>query len=207
MVSDPAAAMLEAIKSTIHSRSAMPSFDRPAEPVLDPSSWILHFAALIPPDGAVLDVAAGHGRHTAALRALGFRVTAVDVDVSGLGDFVSDPGVQIMAHDLEAGPWPFAHNAFAGIVVANYLHRPHFPRYVEALAPDGVLIIETFGAGNEKLGRPRNPDFLLKPGELYDAFAPVLHVVAYEHGAETAPRPAVRQRICAVKSAPPVLLP
>lgn len=185
----------------------MQSFDRPAEPVLDPSPWILRFAALIPPDGAILDIAAGHGRHTAALRALGFNVVAVDVDVSGLGDLADDPGVTVMARDLEQGDWPFAPKSFAGIVVANYLHRPHFPRYVEALADDGVLIIETFGAGNEKLGRPRNPEFLLKPGELYDAFAGALHVVAYEHGAETAPRPAVRQRICAVKSAPPILLP
>lgn len=185
----------------------MPSFDRPTDPVLEPSSWILRFTALIPPDGVVLDVAAGHGRHTAALRALGFQVVAVDVDVSGLGDLASDPGVKVMTHDLEAGAWPFAAGAFAGIIVANYLHRPHFPRYVESLAADGVLIIETFGAGNEKLGRPRNPDFLLKPGELYDAFAAPLHVVAYEHGAETIPRPAVRQRICAVKSPPPILLP
>lgn len=185
----------------------MPSFDRPTETAIEPSEWILRFAALIPPEGTVLDVAAGHGRHTAALRALGFKVIATDVDVSGLAEFANDPGVDVKACDLEAGPWPFGAQAVDGIIVANYLHRPHFPRYVETLKVDGVLVIETFGAGNEKLGRPRNPDFLLKPGELYDAFAALLHVVAYEHGAETIPRPAVRQRICAVKSAPPILLP
>jgi hypothetical protein len=70
-----------------------------------------------------------------------------------------------------------------------------------------VLIFETFGQGNEKLGRPRNPDFLLAPGELIAAFGTALQVVAYEHGVEEVPRPAVRQRLCAVKQTAPVLLP
>jgi SAM-dependent methyltransferase len=185
----------------------MPSFDRPLDTAIEPSTWILRFAALIRPGGRVLDVAAGHGRHTGALRALGFSVVAADLDVTGLADFSADPGVIIKAVDLEAGAWPFTAGAFDGIVVANYLHRPQFAHYVESLAPEGVLIIDTFGAGNEKLGRPRNPEFLLKPGELYDAFARDLHVAAYEHGAETMPRPAVRQRLCAVKAPPPILLP
>jgi SAM-dependent methyltransferase len=185
----------------------MPSFDRPAVAVVDPSPWVLRFAALIPPGGTVLDVAAGHGRHTRVLQVLGFKVVAVDVDVSGLADLADDPNIEVKAYDLEAQPWPFAGGGFDGIVVANYLHRPHFANYIDALAEEGVLIIETFGQGNELLGRPRNPDFLLKTGELYDAFAGPLHVVAYEHGAEQEPRPAVRQRVCAVKASPPILLP
>jgi SAM-dependent methyltransferase len=185
----------------------MPSFDRPADPHIAPSPWVLRFAALVAPGGTILDVAAGHGRHTRALRALGFGVVAADVDVSGLADLKSDAGVVIKQVDLETGTWPFAGRSFDAIVVTNYLHRAHFAHYISALAPDGVLIIETYGQGNELLGRPRNPDFLLKPAELLEAFGTHLHIVAYEHGAEQEPRPAVRQRLCAVKTNSPVLLP
>jgi len=185
----------------------MPSFDRPTEANIAPSSWVLRFAALIAPSGLVLDVAAGHGRHTRALRALGFGVLAADVDVSGLEDLRTDPGVKIEQVDLETGGWPFSVRTFDAIVVTNYLHRAHFPHYIQALNDEGVLIVETFGQGNEMLGRPRNPDFLLRPGELLNAFSGALQVVAYEHGAEQEPRPAVRQRLCAVKTQSPVLLP
>ena len=185
----------------------MPSFDRPAETTIAPSQWVLRFAALIVPGGTVLDVAAGHGRHTRALRALGFGVLAADIDVSGLADLKRDPALLIQQVDLETGPWPFGGRRFDAIVVANYLHRAHFPHYVNALTEEGVLIIETFGQGNEMMCRPRNPNFLLRPGELVDAFASSLHIVAYEHGAEQEPRPAVRQRLCAVKTKSPVLLP
>jgi len=179
-----------------------PSFDRPADPAILPSPWVLRWADLIAAGGTVLDVAAGHGRHARALAGRGFRVTAVDLDISGLQD-LADPPVEVIAADLEGGPWPLAGRAFAGIVVTNYLHRPHFPHLVTSLAPGGVLIFETFGQGNEKLGRPRNPDFLLAPMELVSAFAPHLHIVAYEHGEEREPRPAVRQRLCAVKGEGP----
>jgi len=185
----------------------MPSFERPADPNIAPSPWVLRFAALIAPHGTVLDVAAGHGRHTRALRALGFGVLAADVDVAGLADLRTDSGVVISQLDLETGAWPFVGRQFDAIVVTNYLHRAHFAHYKEALANDGVLIIETFGQGNELLGRPRNPEFLLRPGELLEAFSSSLQIVAYEHGAEHEPRPAVRQRLCAVKTNSPVLLP
>ena len=185
----------------------MPSFDRPTDANLAPSPWVLRFAALIAPGGTILDVAAGHGRHTRALRSLGFGVLAADIDVSALADLKTDSGVLIQSVDLETGTWPFAARTFDAIIVTNYLHRPHFGHYISALNDEGVLIIETFGQGNELLGRPRNPDFLLRPGELLDAFSPTLHIVAYEHGAEQEPRPAVRQRLCAVKTHAPVLLP
>jgi SAM-dependent methyltransferase len=164
----------------------------------------MRWAHLIHAGGTVLDVAAGHGRHTRALRAQGFRVVAADVDVSALQDLASDPDVEIRGVDLEAGAWPFF-RAFDAIIVTNYLHRPHFPHLTSSLSPGGVLIIETFGAGNERLGRPRNPAFLLKPGEVLTAF-PGLHVVAYEHGEEQQPRPAIRQRLCAVRGPGPYTL-
>lgn len=179
----------------------MASFDRPLDPDIPPSAWVMRWAGLIRPGGRILDVAAGHGRHTRALAARGFAVTAVDIDIAAL----TGAPAQVVAAELEAGAWPFTGQTFDGIVVTNYLHRPHFPHLADSLAESGVLIFETFGQGNERLGRPRNPDFLLAPGELLDAFRQ-LTVVAYEHGAETEPRPAVRQRLCAVKGSSPRLL-
>lgn len=148
----------------------------------------------------MLDLACGRGRHTRHLRSLGYRVVAVDIDVSGVEDLEDDENMEIVEADLEAGGWPFGRRRFDGIVVTNYLHRPLFPALHESLAAGGVLIFETFAKGNERYGRPSNPDFLLEPNELLDAFAPELTVVAYEHGFEKEPRPAVRQRICAIKS-------
>ena len=185
----------------------MPSFDRPVDLTIPPSPWVMRWSALIKEGGVVLDIAAGHGRHTRALRALGRTIVAVDVDVSGLSDLKTEPHVEVVAADLEALPWPFEGRKFGGIVVTNYLHRPHFPLLVSALENNGVLIAETFGQGNERLGRPRNPNFLLEQGELLRAFEPHLHIIAYEHGEESVPRPAVRQRICAIKGPGPYMLP
>jgi SAM-dependent methyltransferase len=185
----------------------MQSFDRPTTPVSQPSPWILRFAGLIPALGPVLDVACGDGRHTRFLASRGHPVTAVDIDSQVIGRLAGQPQVQALEMDLEAEPWPFAPASFAGIVITNYLHRPHFAALPGTLRPGGVLLIETFAAGNERLGRPRNPDFLLATGELLAALGDSLQVVAYEHGIEEMPRPAVRQRVVAVRQTEPVALP
>jgi hypothetical protein len=123
----------------------------------------------------------------------------VDRDVSGVQDLVGRSGVEIVQADLEDGsPWPLPGRRFAGIVVTNYLHRPLLPALIEALQPGGALLYETFAAGNEKYGKPSNPDFLLKDGELLEIARGKLHVVAYEAVEEEAPRKVV-QRIAAVK--------
>jgi SAM-dependent methyltransferase len=182
------------------------SFDQPGTPVLAPSAWVQRFAHLIPAGSEVLDVACGHGRHARLARALGLRVTAADLDTRGVADLARDPGVRIVTGDLESGPWPFAAGGFGAVIVANYLHRPHFPRLAAALAPGGVLLVDSFAAGNERHGRPRNPDFLLAPGELLAAFGGLLQVVAYEAGYEAHPRPAIRQRLCAIRGSEPAPL-
>ncbi len=160
------------------------------------SAWVRRFAPLIQPGGHVLDLAAGAGRHTRLLIDMGFRVTAVDRDVTALQPFAG-PACEVRAIDLESGAaWPLG-GGYHGIVATNYLHRPLFAPLAAALAPDGVLIYETFATGNERFGRPRNPEFLLNPGELLDAFA-ALTIVAFEQGDVTRPRPAAIQRIAAV---------
>lgn len=160
------------------------------------SAWVLRFLPLIRPDGLVLDLAAGGGRHTRALLAHGYRVRAVDREVTALTP-LAGPDCQVEPIDLETGaPWPLG-GGYDGIVVTNYLHRPLLPAIAGALAPGGAVIYETYMLGNERLRRPRNPDFLLRPGELLEGFA-ALTVVAFEQGEVTIPYPAVLQRIAAI---------
>ena len=154
------------------------------------SPWVARWAALIP-KGRVLDVACGTGRHSRFLLELGHDVTAVDREAQSIA------GVRFVQANLEDGsPWPLPGERFQGIVVTNYLHRPLFPVLADALAPGGVLLYETFMQGNERFGKPSNPAFLLRPGELWQAFAG-LHIVAFEQGRAREPKPAMIQRLCA----------
>lgn len=146
---------------------------------------------------AALDVACGAGRHVALLRERGYRVAAVDRDVSGLADFSGDPGVEVHEVDLESGgPFPLAGRGFALVVVTNYLHRPLLDDLVAAVAPGGRLLYETFTVDQPAYGRPTNPDWLLEHGELLELVRGRLRVVAYEDVVEGEP-PATRQRLCA----------
>jgi SAM-dependent methyltransferase len=161
---------------------------------------VRRFVPLIRRNGHVLDLAAGDGRHTRLLLYMGCRVTAVDRDTKALRPLVGER-CTVRELDLESGqPWPLG-GGYDGIVVTNYLHRPLFPALAAALASDGTIIYETFAAGNERFGRPSNPNFLLRPGELLEAFAG-LTVIAFEQGEVSEPRPAVIQRIAATAGPP-----
>lgn len=162
------------------------------------SPWVVRWARHLPP-GRVLDLACGTGRHAAFLASLGYAVEAVDVDLSTFPEAVRVlPNLTLRQADLENGPWPYGAAEFGGVVVTRYLHRPLFPRLLESLTPGGVLIYETFAVGNERFGRPRNPDFLLQTGELLEMVRGQLRVVAYEEGVLEG---AVIQRICAADPA------
>ncbi|MFN3232324.1 MAG: methyltransferase domain-containing protein [Alphaproteobacteria bacterium] len=163
-----------------------------------PSPWVVKYAADIIRGGDVLDLACGGGRHTRHLLERGYRVMALDINIDGLSDVVDDPGLAVMEVDLENGPWPLGNADFDAVIVTNYLWRPLFPRIREAVRPGGRVIYQTFAEGNERFGKPSNPDFLLKEGELKDWFSD-WDIVAYEHGEVTGPRPAVKQSICAIR--------
>lgn len=162
-----------------------------------PSAWVKRFLKLIKPGGLVLDLAAGNGRHVRLLRDHEFDVCAVDRDITVLLA-LAGPRCKVRRIDLETADSTQLGDNYDGIVVTNYLHRPLLPALARALAPGGALIYETFACGNERFGRPRNPDFLLRPGELLEAFT-VLTVVAFEQGEVSIPRQAVMQRLAAVR--------
>jgi SAM-dependent methyltransferase len=162
------------------------------------SPWITRFAHLVPAGGAVLDLACGRGRHMRWFAARGHPVTGVDRDAEALATL--DSVGETLAADIESGPWPLAGRQFAAVVVTNYLWRPLFPRILAAVAPGGVLLHETFAQGNETVGKPARPDFLLAPGELLRAYGE-LRVVAFEDGFLAQPDRFV-QRIAAVRALP-----
>ncbi len=165
----------------------------------EPSLWVKRFAPLIAAEGTILDLACGNGRHARFLEAAGWQVEAVDRDGQALSALAGIPGIVTRQADLETGDWPFPDHRFDGIVVTNYLHRPLLPKLIDALAVGGVLIYETFMLGNARFGRPSNPDFLLQPNELLEAFGRHLAIIAFEQGETATPQPAVVQRLCAVK--------
>ena len=156
----------------------------------------MRFAPLIAPGASVLDVACGGGRHLRALAGRGLRLHGVDRDACALQQASDVASVRVA--DLEADPWPYPGQHFDALIVTRYLWRPLLPTLLDALAPGGVLLYETFALGQHTLGRPRNPEFLLRPGELLDWAHGRLRVVAFEDGFIEQPAPAFIQRLCAV---------
>lgn len=162
----------------------------------EPSAWVRRWSHLLPVGATVLDVACGRGRHVRWFAERGALVTAVDRDAAALAPLADM--AEIVAADLEAGPWPLAGRRFDAVVVTNYLWRPLLPTLVASVADGGVLVYETFAVGQETVGRPSNPDFLLRPGELLEA-ARGLRVVAYEDGLLEAPPRFVQRLVAACR--------
>lgn len=159
------------------------------------SNWVARWSHLLPVGCNVLDLACGHGRHMRHFASLGYKVTGVDRNADAIAA-VSPWGETICA-DIENGPWPLPNSTFGGVVVTNYLWRPLWPSILASLALNGVLIYETFSAGNESVGKPSRPDFLLNPAELLN-ICQGLRVVAFEEGFLGQPERFV-QRIVAVR--------
>ncbi len=160
---------------------------------MSPSAWVERWSPLVA-RGTVLDVACGSGRHSQFFLGRNLEVVAVDREPQQI------PGARFVQADLEDGsPWPLPGERFEGVVVTNYLNRELFPVIQESLKPGGVLIYETFMLGNERFGKPSNPAFLLRPGELLECFKG-LAVKGFEEGEVSAPKPAMIQRLCAVRA-------
>ena len=162
---------------------------------LPPAPWIVQWAGLVAPDATVLDLAAGRGRHSTLFAERGHKVTAVDREVSALP---KHPNIERLQADLEDGsPWPLGARQFGAVVVANYLHRPLMPTLLEAIAPGGMLLYQTFMEGHERFGRPSNPDHLLRDSELLELVRGRFSVIAYEARLISDPAMAMVQRIAA----------
>lgn len=158
------------------------------------SAWVTRWSHLAPAESEVLDIACGHGRHMRHFAALGHPVVGVDRNPDAIA--AVRPLGQALCTDIENGPWPLPGRTFGGVIVTHYLWRPLWPQILASLAPGAVLIYETFSAGNETVGKPSRPDFLLQPGELLVACKD-LHVIAFEEGFLPQPDRFV-QRIVAV---------
>jgi len=165
-----------------------------------PSSWIVKFAPLIKSQGLVLDLACGSGRHAKWLAQQGYQVDALDRDPIATSSMQGIDGIRIQLIDLETTEPPSFEHSYDGIIVSRYLHRPLLTSLATILKPGGILIYETFMRGNERYGKPSNPDFLLMPDELLNTYSPLLNIISFEQGEVVEPKPAMLQRICAQKN-------
>lgn len=167
-----------------------------------PSSWVQKWSHLIKPRGVVLDVACGNGRHANWFFKLNHRLVLVDRSQDAIESIALPVAVcEKVVADIENNPWPFVGRQFDAVVVTNYLWRPLLPSCLACLATGGVLIYETFTQGNETVGKPSRPDFLLRQGELLQVCSG-LRVVAFEEGftpGETGHMSSFIQRIVAVR--------
>jgi SAM-dependent methyltransferase len=179
--------------------------------VAEPSAWVARWLRPLAAGARVLDFAAGSGRHARFAAALGARVLAVDRDAAALAGLREPPSrrggeagrIETAVLDLEAGPWQLEPAAYDAVIVTNYLFRPRLALVCGLLAPGGLLVYETFALGNEAYGKPSNPDYLLREGELLErARHAGLTVLGYESGYCESPKPAIVQRLCAAR--PPI---
>ncbi len=168
------------------------------------SAWVQRWTHLVRPGGTVLDVACGQGRHAWWFYKQKHPLALVDRGQAAIDSIAipADACEKVVA-DIEAGPWPFTGRQFDAVVVTNYLWRPLMPTLLDSLAPGGVLIYETFAQGNETVGKPSRPDFLLRPGELLEVCSG-LRIVAFEDGYQDAPQRFI-QRIAAVRQEVPTI--
>jgi SAM-dependent methyltransferase len=168
----------------------------------DPSPWVVRHAGLASTRGRVLDVACGAGRNGRFFLQRGHPTVFVDIDAANVRDLAGTNGVEILEIDLETktpNAWPYEPASFAVVVATNYLWRPLIPTLIDSVAPGGVFLYETFAIGNEVFGRPKNPDFLLKAGELLEMMRGKLRVVAFGQETHPDPNPAVIQHIAAMR--------
>ena len=186
----------------------MPPDTNPAPALGAAAEWLQRWAHLLPAQAAVLDIACGRGRHLRWLAGLGHPVTGIDRDAAALAasqDLANAGLAELILADIENDPWPCPGRQWPVVLVTHYLWRPLWPQILASLAPGGLLVYETFAAGNETVGKPSRPDFLLQPGELIERCAG-LRIIAFEDGFLGDPARFV-QRVVAQRPGPAGVLP
>ena len=143
-----------------------------------PATWLTANEDLLPRTGTALDVACGRGRNALWLAARGLRTRAIDRDAEAVRALEDEANarhlpVETEIVDLERGGVVLGRLRFDLVVVFHYLHRPLFPALVDALAPGGVLVYETFTTAQARRGKPTNPDYLLREAELPQLVQPL----------------------------------
>ena len=136
-----------------------------------PNDWVVTHRDLLVhrAPGRALDVACGRGRHALWLADLGFAVVAVDVSdvaVDAVRSRAAACGASVEALQADLDTDPLPQPPFAAIVVVSYLQRSLFDALAAALAPDGLLVYETFTRAHPRV----KPAYALAPGELLEAF-------------------------------------
>jgi SAM-dependent methyltransferase len=175
---------------------------RPPPAPSAPAPFLIEHVDLLPA-GRTLDLAAGTGRNARYLAARGHRVVALDGAGAALAHIrAADPRIACVQMDLDApGIGPGSVDA---IVVVNFLDRRLFSAVAEWLRPGGMLLWDTFLLEQRALGHPRNPDFLLRRGELAERLAGAFEVLVTREGLVEEPAgPSWRSGIVARRRAAP----
>lgn len=152
-------------------------------------------------NGPILDLACGDGHNGIFLATKGLPVICCDISEEALSRAErlaaeNQVKVPLWQVDLEAeGVNPLPEDFYEGILVFRYLHRPLIPCIKKALKKGGILIYETFTIEQPKFGKPHNPKFLLKPGELLQWFKD-WEIIHHFEGKEEGPKRAVAQVVC-----------
>jgi SAM-dependent methyltransferase len=151
-------------------------------------------------EGPVLDLACGSGENGLFVAGLGLPVVLADRSLEAARaarGSLKEHGlaVQLWEVDLETGANPLPEEHYRAILVFHYLHRPLIPHIREAIRRGGILIYETFTSEQPKYGKPRNPDYLLQPGELAGWFEDWQIIHRFEGLLESPPR-AMAQIVC-----------
>ena len=171
---------------------------------LKPSSWIIEQIndLKINKKINVLDFASGNGRHSIKLSKKYSMITAIDKDINKLNMYKDVENINTICFDLETDEeWPLEKESFDVIIVTNYLYRPRIKELANLLKKDGFLLYETFAVGNEKYGKPSNPDYVLNKKELINIFKSKFEVIYYFQGKVIYDKISIVQRCCLKKKA------
>ena len=169
-----------------------------------PSRWIINCVEAVTNNKElqILDFASGNGRHSKSLANNKRKITAVDKDDVKLSTYKNYKSIKTICFDLESEQsWPLKREYYDIVIVTNYLYRPKIKKIGDLVKENGYLFYETFARGNERYGKPSNPNFLLKNRELIKVFQKNFKILYYFNGQEFSNKKIIQR--CAIKKTPP----